>query len=129
MTEQRLPPVTELGVLSLALVIVAGIDIASHLPHHVPLGPPVALLVAAVVVMAVNLMLLVRARAFNWRSFFSVAEWAALAYLIEAGLLAYVFIKDGTRGGELAVLLGSLFVFAVHVPLLIGFTVARYQPR
>ena len=41
----------------------------------------------------------------------------------------YVFVKDGTRGGVLAILTCSLVVFAVHVPLLIGFTVARYQPR
>ena len=38
-----------------------------------------------------------------------------------------VFVKDGTRGGELAVLTLALVIFAVHVPLLIGFTVARHQ--
>jgi hypothetical protein len=43
-------------------------------------------------------------------------------------MLEYVFVKDGTRGGVLVVLSLSLLVFAVHVPLLIGFTVARYQP-
>jgi hypothetical protein len=31
------------------------------------------------------------------------------------------------RGGILVVLTLSLVVYAVHVPLLIGFTVARYQ--
>ena len=39
-----------------------------------------------------------------------------------------MFVKDGTRGGVLVVLTLSLAVFAVHVPLLIGFTVARFQP-
>jgi hypothetical protein len=42
-------------------------------------------------------------------------------------MLEFVFIHDGTRGGILVVLTLSLAVFAVHVPLLIGFTVARYQ--
>jgi hypothetical protein len=51
-----------------------------------------------------------------------------LAYAIVAGMLEYVFINDGTRGGELVVVTLSLAIFAVHVPLLIGFTVARYQP-
>ena len=37
-------------------------------------------------------------------------------------------VKDGTHGGELVVLSLSLLVFAIHVPTLIGFTVARYEP-
>ena len=43
-------------------------------------------------------------------------------------MLEYVFVKDGTSGGQLVVLTLSLVVYAVHVPLLIGFTVARYDP-
>jgi hypothetical protein len=38
-----------------------------------------------------------------------------------------VFVHDGVRGGILVVLTMSLVVYAVHVPLLIGFTVARYR--
>ena len=48
----RLPPVTALGMLSLALVLVGGIYLAAHLPEHVPLGPAVALLCASAVVLA-----------------------------------------------------------------------------
>jgi hypothetical protein len=44
-------------------------------------------------------------------------------------MLEFVFVNDGTRGGQLVVLSLSLVVYAVHVPLLIGFTVARFQPR
>ena len=65
---------------------------------------------------------------FNWDVFFGVARWALLAYGVIAAMLEFVFIHDGTRGGKLVVLTLSLAVFAVHVPLLIGFTVARYQP-
>jgi hypothetical protein len=43
-------------------------------------------------------------------------------------MLEWVFVKDGTSGGQLVVLTLSLVVYAVHVPLLIGFTVARYDP-
>jgi hypothetical protein len=129
MGERRLPPVTELGVLSMALIVAGGISIASRLPGDVPLGLPVALLAASAALMAVNLAALARVPGFNWDAFFAVARWALLAYCVIAAMLEYVFVKDGTRGGVLVVLTLSLLVYAVHVPLLIGFTVARYQPR
>jgi hypothetical protein len=124
--EPRLPPVTQLAFVSLGLIIAGGIYIVSHLPKHVPLGPAFALLGASAVLMVGNLVALSRAPEFNWRAFFGVAKWAMLAYGIIAGMLEYVFVNDGTRGGELVVLTLSLAIFAVHVPLLIGFTVARY---
>jgi hypothetical protein len=127
-TERRLPPVTELGVVSMALVVAAGISIASRLPGHVSLGLPVALLAASALLMVANLVGLSRAPGFNWHAFFGVARWAFAAYCVIAAMLEFVFVKDGTRGGILVVLTLSLLVFAVHVPLLIGFTVARYQP-
>jgi hypothetical protein len=77
--------------------------------------------------MLANLVALARTPGFNWDAFFAVAKWALLAYCVIAGMLWFVFVHDGTRGGVLAVLTLSLIVFAVHVPLLIGFTVARYQ--
>ena len=127
MTERRLPPVTELGVVSMALIVAGGISIASRLPGHVPLGLPVALLGASALVMVVNIASLARAPGFNWDAFFGVARWAFLAYCVIAAMLEFVFVHDGTRGGILVVLTLSLLVFAVHVPLLIGFTVARHQ--
>jgi hypothetical protein len=127
-TERRLPPVTEVGIASMALIVIGGIWIASHLPHHVPLGPAVALLAASALLVVVNVVSLRRVPDFNWGSFFGVAKWAGLAYAITAGMLLYVFIDDGTSGGQLIVLTLSLVVYAIHVPLLIGFTVARYDP-
>jgi hypothetical protein len=128
MTARRLPPVTELGVVSMALIVAAGISIASRLPGHVSLGLPVVLLAGSALLMVGNVVNLSRAPGFNWEAFFAVARWALLAYCVIAAMLEYVFVKDGTRGGVLVVLTLSLLVFAVHVPLLIGFTVARYQP-
>jgi hypothetical protein len=128
MSERRLPPVTELGVVSMALIVAGGISIAARLPGDVPLGLPVALLAASALLMVVNLVALSRVPGFNWGAFFMVARWALLAYGVIAGILEFVFINDGTRGGVLVVLTLSLLVYAVHVPLLIGFTVARYQP-
>jgi hypothetical protein len=125
--ERKLPPVPHLAVLSMALVVVGGIYMASHLPSRPPLGVAVGLLVAAGGVAAANVTLLARIRGFAWASFFLVVRWALLAYFVIAGLLEYVFVLDGTRGASLAVLTCMLALFAVNVPVLMAFTVARYQ--
>jgi hypothetical protein len=127
MSERRLPPVTQLGMLSLALVLVAGIYMSAHLPQHVSLGPAVALLAASAVVLVVNLLALARVDGFAWGRFFEIGRWALLAYLVIAGMIEYVFLRNHTSGGALVVMTLSLLVFAVNVPVLVGFTVARYD--
>jgi hypothetical protein len=130
MDERRLPPVTELGMASLALIVIGGIYLSAHLPQHVPLGPAVALLVASIALLALNMILLARVKDFAWGRFFEVAKWSLLAYLVIAALILYAFLEDSLSGGPLIVLSLSLVVFAVHVPMLIGFTVARfYEPE
>jgi hypothetical protein len=125
--ERSLPPVTQLGMLSLALVLVAGIYLSAHLPEHVSLGPAVALLGASALVLAGNVLALARVPGFAWGRFFEIARWALLAYLLIAAMIEYVFLRNHTSGGALVVLTLSLLVFAVNVPVLIGFTVARYD--
>jgi hypothetical protein len=130
MSERRLPPVTQIGMTSLALIVAAGIYLSAHLPQHVPLAPAVALLTASVLLLAGNLLALARVPDFPWGRFFEVAKWALIAYLIIAGTIEYSFLRDHLSGGPLIVLSLSLLVFAVHVPILIGFTVARfYEPE
>jgi hypothetical protein len=126
MTEHRLPPVTQVGMVSLALIVAAGIYLSAHLPQHVALGPAVALLAASALLLVGNLVALSRVDGFAWRRFFEVAKWALLAYVIVAGMIEYAFLRNHLGGGPLVVLTLSLVVFAVHVPMLIGFTVARY---
>jgi len=126
MTERELPPVTQIGMTSLALIVAGGIYLSAHLPHHVPLGPAVALLAASALLLAGNLTALARVSGFAWGRFFDVAKWSLIAYLIIAGMIEYSFLRDHLSGGPLIVLSLSLLVFAVHVPILIGFTVARY---
>jgi hypothetical protein len=127
MSERRLPPVTAVGMTSLALIVAGGIYLASHLPDHVPLGPAAALLALSALLLGGNLLSLSRVPDFAWARFFQVARWALLAYSITAGMIAYAFLYDKVSGGALVVLLLSLVVYAVHVPMLIGFTVARYE--
>jgi hypothetical protein len=126
MDDDGYPHFTELGMLSMALIVTGGIYLASHLPRHVPLGPAVGLLVASVAVLTFNLFSLTRVRNFAWDRFFYVAKWALLAYAITAGLILYAFLQDHVSGGSLVVLTLSLIVYAVQVPTLIAFTVARY---
>ena len=127
MSERRLPPVTALGMLSLGLVLVGGIYLSAHLPEHVSLGPAVALLAASALVLVVNLIALSRVEGFAWERFFAVARWALLAYATISAMIEYVFLRNHTSGGPLVVLTLSLIVFAVNVPVLIGFTVARFD--
>jgi hypothetical protein len=118
--------VTEVGMASLALIVAGGIYLSAHLPQHVPLGPAVALLAASAVLLVGNIVALSRVRDFAWDRFFSVARWSLLAYVVIAGMILYAFLEDHIRGGTLVILTLSLVVFAVHVPMLVGFTVARY---
>lgn len=123
----RLPPVTQLGMASLALIVAGGIYLSSHIPNHVPLGPAIALLAASVLLLLINGALLAREQDFDWPRFFQVAKWSLLAYAIIGGMIEYVFVRNHLRGGPLIVLTLSVVVFAVHVPMLVGFTVARYS--
>jgi hypothetical protein len=127
MNERRLPPVTQIGMTSLALIVAGGIYLAAHLPNHVPLAPAIALLTVSVLLLAGNLVALARVPDFPWSRFFDIAKWALLAYAIIAGMIEYSFLRDHITGGVLVVLTLSLVVFAVHVPVLIGFTVARFD--
>lgn len=128
MSERRLPPVTGVGMTSLALIVAGGIYLAAHLPDRVPLGPAIALLCASALLLVGNLVALALVPGFAWGKFFQVAKWALLAYAITAELIEYAFVQNHVRGGTLVVLTLSLVVYAVHVPVLIGFTVARYWP-
>jgi hypothetical protein len=125
--ERRLPPIAELAVVSVALMLSGGVYLAAHLPRHPPLTPAVALLAAGGVLTIAAVGLLSRLRPFAWATFFLVARWALLAYAVIAGILGFVFIYDHTRGATLAVLVLTLVVFALDVPMIVAFTVARFQ--
>src|SRR5690606_24559630 len=107
-------------------IVAGGIYLASNLPREVSLTPAIVLLALSALLLAANLLSLARVRDFAWRRFFQVAGWALLAYAIIAGLIEYAFLRNDLSGGPLIVLTLSLLVFALHVPMLIGFTVARY---
>jgi membrane-bound acyltransferase YfiQ involved in biofilm formation len=125
--DRRLPPVTEIAVASLALIVAGGIYLAAHLPDNAPLAPAIALLAGAAALTMVNVLALARVRELAWEPFLLVARWTVLAYIVIAGMLEYVFVIDGTRGSQLLVLSLMLVVFAVDIPIILAFSVARYQ--
>jgi hypothetical protein len=126
--QANLPPVHQLATATLILVVVGGIYMAAHYGHSGTLVPPTVLAAAAGVVLLVNVVLLARVRDFAWSRFAQVFGWALLAYLVIAGILEFVFVYDHTPGRQLALFTAMLVLFAVDVPLLLAFSVARYQP-
>lgn len=123
---RELPPIQPVAVAVLILIGAGGVYTAAHLPRHVPQGPTIALLAAGAVLVAVNAIMLTRIEHFAWRLFRLVAGCVLAVYLVVAGMLEYVFVYDGTRGTQLVILTLMLVVFAVNLPLLLGFSVARY---
>ena len=129
MDDSKYPPVTQIAMASMALIIAGGIYLSANLPEHVSLGPAVVLLALSAALMAFNVLSITRVKDFAWDRFFAVAKWSLLAYVVIGGMIEFVFVHDHTRGGALVVLTLSLLVFAIHVPVLMGFTVARYYQR
>lgn len=111
----------------MVLIILGGIYVASKLPREVPLGIPIALTVVAAAVLVVSLLLLTQLRDFAWDNFRLVAGYSLLAYAAIAGMLEFTFIRNHTPDDVMVLLTAQLFVYAVNIPLLLGFSVARYQ--
>lgn len=127
MDESRLPPSTQIGAASIGFIAIGVIYLAAYLPKRAPLWFAVVCFAIAAALVAVNLLLIWRAPGFaRWR-FLQVLRWGLLGYLVVAGMLEYTFLYDHTRGAVLAIMTGMLFLFMVNVPLLMAFTVARFE--
>src|ERR1017187_2727194 len=111
---------------ALALIVAGGIYLAAHIPQHVPLAPAVILLVLSAGLVAYNLFSLTRVKDFAWWRFMQVAKRAGLAYRCTAGMSESACLCDHIHGGALVILPLSLLVYALQVPTLIAFTVARF---
>lgn len=125
--ERELPPVIPLAMVSLALAVTGGVILAALSMSNPSLVLPTVLVVAAVVLEVAAAVMAATIRPFAWDRFRSVFLWALLAYVFQAGIIEYSFIRNDIPGGPLAVLTIGLVVFATDVPLMIAFTTARYQ--
>lgn len=99
---------------------------ASYAPRHAPLAVAGGLLGLGVVLMGVALALLSRIRDFAWATFTKVFKWGLVAYVIEAALIEFAFVRNHTSGSALDIVTAMLVIFGVSVPTTIAFTVARY---
>jgi hypothetical protein len=126
--EQKLPPVSELAIATMVLVISGGIYMAGHIPDDVPTLVPSILTAIAAVILAVNVVMLARVKPFAWAIFRQVAGWSLVGYGVISALLLWVFLRDDIPGDVMTLLAASLVIYAVNIPLLFGFSVARYQP-
>jgi len=120
------PPIAWLTTGALGFVVIGGIIMASYSPRVAPLKTATALLVAGAVLLLGAVGLLLRIGEFAWSRFFKVFKWALLAYVIEAGMIEFAFLKDQLRGTSLLIVTLMLVVFATSVPITIAFTTARY---
>ena len=127
MLDRKLPPVTEIGAASMIAIAGGVIYLAAYLPKHAPLWFALVMLGVAVGLQVTNAVLLSRIPGFAWDLFFQVGRWGLLAYAVIAGMIEYAFVYDHTRGAQLAVMTAMLALFMLNVPVLIAFTVARYQ--
>ena len=125
--EIRRPPIWECGVAALALVVVSVVYLAAYLPGKPNVLPPYLLLAAASALVGAQLVLIGSLSSFSRGSFHQVAGWSLAAYAVIGGMIEYVFLRNHTRGEELALLTWGLALFVLDVPLILGFSVARYQ--
>jgi len=126
--QAELPPVMPIAIVTLALIVSGGVLVAAQYGRPPHLTVPTMLLGAAALLLVTNAVLLTRIREFAWPVFFRVYGWALLAYLVIAGILEYVFIYDHTPSHLLALFSAMLLLFALDVPLMLGYSVARWQP-
>ena len=125
--DRKVPPVTALWMASIALIAGGVSYLAAYLPKHAPLGPAIGLLIAAAGALIAGVVLLARMQEFAWNRFWRVWAWTLLAYVVIAGMIEYAFVYDSTRGPVLVVMTLMLAIFMLAPPLLVGFTVARFQ--
>lgn len=124
---RRAPPVAELVVGSVILMLTGGVYLAASLPRPPALAPAIGLVAAGAALTVTAVVVLIRVRDLNWHRFFQVVRWAMVGYAVFAGILVFVFVYDHTSGATLGVLVATLVVFAVDVPLVLAFTVAWFQ--
>jgi hypothetical protein len=117
-----------LALVTLGLVIVSGIYAVAFLPERPPLWPCVVMVGAAAVLLTINLILLSRLKTFDWKTFFLIGKWALLAYCVIGVMLGAVFLLDATSPELLVLLAATLAIYAIDIPLLLAYSVARHQP-
>jgi hypothetical protein len=117
-----------LALVTLGLVIVSGIYAVAFLPERPALWPCIVMVGTAAILLMVDLVLVSRLKTFAWRTFTLVGKWALLGYCVIGVMLGSVFLLDATSPELLLLLAATLAIYAIDIPLLLAYSVARYQP-
>lgn len=126
--ERKLPPVVGAAMAALSLAVVGAVVLVAQIGQdEASLVVPTVLVAGAGLGEIVAVALLITIRRLAWDRFWSVFGVALIAYVLQAGLIEWTFIKNDVPSGPLVLLTAGLVVFATIVPLMIAFTVARYQ--
>ena len=128
-TGRKLPPITEIAIVTMILVVIGGTFIAAYIPDDVPLVAPMVLAAVATGLLVLNVYLTSRLKPFAWAVFKQVFGWSLVGYGVISALLMFVFIRDDIPGDVMTFLIAMLLIYAVNIPLLLAFSVARYQPE
>jgi len=107
--------------------VVTVVYLAAYLPGKPNTIPAYLMLAASTLLVLTQLVLIGSLSNFSRSSFHTVAGWSLVAYAVIGGMIEYVFLRNDTGGEELALLTWGLVLFVVDVPLILGFSVARYQ--
>jgi hypothetical protein len=127
LADVRRPPIWECGVVTLLLVVVSVIVLAAYIPNLPNTIPLYIMLAAGTILIGVQLVLIGSLDNFSRSSFHTITTYALLAYVVIGGMIEYTFIRNHVSGEELALLTWGMALFIVDVPLILGFSVARYQ--
>lgn len=125
--ERKLPPVVPVAMLGLTLAITGGVIVVGQIGEKPSLAVPTVFMSGAIILELAAIVMLVTIRPFAWPRFALVFRWTLLAYVLQSAIIEWSFIVNDVPGRPLAVLSAGLVVFATIVPLMIAFTVARYQ--
>ena len=125
--ERKLRPVVGVAMAALTSAITGGILVVAQIGEEPDLVVPSVLMGAAIVLEIAAIVMLTAIRPFAWARFTQVFRWALLAYVLQSAIIEWSFIRNDVPGRPLAVLSIGLVVFSTAVPLMIAFTVARYQ--
>ena len=113
---------------ALTCAVLGGIYMAATIGAHSSLLPAVIISVAAYLFMTVSLVGLILDKHYSRPSFVKYVRGALLAYLLEAGILEFIFAYDQVPSKVFAILSALLVIFATSVPVIIGHTVAGVEP-
>lgn len=125
--ERRVPPVIPVAMTALGLAITAGVILAAQAMVQPSLVLPAVLIAAAVALEITAVVLAATIRPFAWSRFRQVGAWTLLAYVLQSSMIEWSFAKNHVPGGPMTLLTIGIVVFATVVPLMIAFTVARYE--